>query len=112
MVDIIKNLLSAATVAGLIAAGLKSYISGQIAKAEKAKTARDAQETERRKIDSEYMAAMASYIFWLQRGIEKLDTSHNYFNGELRASYEKMRQAEAHLKEYTRRIVAEHEQKY
>ena len=104
-VTILDNLKPAAAT-GMILVG---YLKVQIDKAKKEREQKEKQEIEYRHLQRNKEHRMGRYVFWLEKGLEKLDPEHIYFNGELRKAYEEYQTAEKRQKDFEQGIIAKHD---
>ena len=105
LLTVLDNLKPAAATGAI----LVRYLKIQIDKAKKDREEKEKQEVEYRRLQQNKEHRMGRYIFWLEKGLEKMDPEHRYFNGELREAYEEYQAAEKRQKDFEQGIIAKHD---
>lgn len=87
---------------------LKHTVEKMLTNAEKKQDQKKAAEIERNIIYGELQAQQVSVLKWIVKGLQRWDTEHTYFNGELNSSYQELLQAERAVDIFEREQAAKH----
>lgn len=108
---IIPAVFGSGGILGLLWYFTRLYIEKRLMQAE-ARAQRHRQiEIERYKLDDEFEHALGRVLFWLVHGVKRFDTGHQFFNGELQESFEKLLKVEENIKNFNLAIRAEAERR-
>ena len=87
---------------------LKHSLTKSLDRAEERQTVKKKVEVERYILNNELQTQEVSTIRWIVKGLQKFDTEHKYFNGELNSSFEELQRAEKAIEVFEREQTAKH----